>query len=198
MRSLSAAWLRDHLQILVAASFASVFFVVCSEIGCSFQTQAVFENQVYAQLPNDAVSWWQRFFVSRWFQWDGPPGEAKKNFKEEEEEPQAERKTLRASWAKICGSVDHDIFAWSSGKGGKDPLSPPNHCSSIGSIWTDHFVVECVEMCGHRHQGNSYTKPKTFEGRFNKRFGEKIHEIDGKRIVAATGRTGAGGARHLL
>ena len=52
-----------------------------------------------------------------------------------------------------------------------------------------------MEMC--RHRGNSYAKPKTYEGRFNKRFGEKIHEIDGKRIVAATGRTGAGGARHL-
>ena len=99
MRSLSAAWLQEHLQILVATSFTSVGFVVCSEIGRSFQTQAVFEKQVYAQLPNDAVSWWQRF-SRRVDGFNGmSTGEAKKNFKDEEEEPhRAERKTLRASW----------------------------------------------------------------------------------------------------
>lgn len=98
MRSLSAAWLQEHLQILVAKSFTSVGFVVCSGNWSQFSNASSFREAGLCAIAQRrsllvaAMDWRVDRFNGM------STGEAKKNFKEEEEEPhRAERKTLRAS-----------------------------------------------------------------------------------------------------
>ena len=129
MRSLSAAWLQEHLQILVAISFTSVGFVVCSEVGRSFQTQ----TSSFREPGLCAIAQRRSLLVAAIFSGElmvsmgcQPVRQRRisKTKRRSHIEPRGkpyEPLGLAESIFFKCWSVDDDIFAWPKWKRWKGP-----------------------------------------------------------------------------